>query len=199
MALKAISTAALPLRPWPAPGEWTYRDYLDLPEDGNQYEIIWGELYMTPAPNTLHQLILSELGFTLQTFVKTGNLGVVLYAPCDVLLEPGGTPIEPDIMFISNQRLGMITPRNVQGAPDLIIEILSPSNPEHDRHRKYDLYEQHGVAEYWIVDPEARSIEVYGLAEGAYALVGRFGAGETARSNLLKGFTVAVGEVIPEV
>lgn len=107
-------------------------------------------------------------------------------------------PVEPDILFISNQHTGMITARNVQGAPNLIIEILSPSNPEHDRRRKYDLYEQHGMAEYWIVDPEAWSIEVYGLAEGAYALLGHFGAEETARSNLLEGFTVTVGEVIPE-
>jgi Uma2 family endonuclease len=144
-------------------------------------------------------LILSELGFALQTFIKASNLGIVLYAPCDVLLEPGGTPVEPDILFISNQRTGIITSRNVQGAPDLIIEILSPSNPEHDRHRKYDLYEQHGVAEYWIVDPETRSIEVYGLAEGAYSLLGHFGAEEMARSNLLKGFTVAVSEAIPKV
>ncbi len=196
MVLKAISTVALPLRQWPAPDEWTYEDYLDLPDDGYRYEIIWRELYMTPAPNTKHQMILSELGFALQSFVKARELGVVLYAPCDVLLEPGGTPVEPDILFIAQERSHIITAQNVQGTPDLIIEILSPFNPEHDRHRKYDLYEQSGVAEYWIVDPEAMTIEVFGLMEqDTYSLLGRFGVGKAAVSKVLKGFSVAVDEI----
>lgn len=199
MALKAISTAALPLRQWPAPGEWTYEDYLDLPDDGTRYEIIWGELYMTPAPNVDHQMSSGELEFALRNFVKKHNLGVVLDAPCDVILEPGGTPVEPDIFFISQERNHLITPKNVQGAPDLIVEILSPSNPEHDRERKFRLYEQSGVSEYWLVDIEAGTIEVFVRREGGYVLLGRFGPGQVATSEVLKGFSLAVDDVMPGV
>lgn len=197
MALKAISTAALSIRQWPAPGEWTYQDYLDLPDDGFRYEVIGGELYMIAAPNMSHQMISGELEFALRAFVKTHRLGFVLDAPCDVLLEPGGTPVEPDILFIARERAHIITQQNVRGAPDLIIEILSPSNPEHDRERKYHLYAESGVREYWIVDPEAHTIEVFVLAERAYSLAGRFGPGEVAASSVLSGFKVAIDEVMP--
>lgn len=196
MVIKAISTMAAPLRQWPAPGQWTYQDYLDLPDDGYQYEIIWGELYMAPAPNIGHQKTSGELEFALRNFVKKHNLGFVLDALCDVILAPGGTPVEPDILFISKERAQIITDKNVQGAPDLIIEILSPSNPEHDRERKYKLYRESGVAEYWIVDIEACAIEVYVLRQGAYQLRGRFASGQAATSQILAGFSVEVDEVI---
>jgi len=197
MALKAISTIAAPLRRWPAPGNWTYQDYLDLPDDGYRYEIIGGELYMSPAPSPQHQRILAELLFALQLFVKTHKLGAVLPAPCDVLLEAGGTPVEPDILFIAQERSHIITLKNIQGPPDLIIEILSSSNPEHDRERKFKLYQDSGVAEYWLVDPEARAIEVFVLDQGQYQLLGRFESGQRAISKGLAGFEVGVNEVMP--
>jgi len=198
MVLKAISTAALPLRRWPAPGEWTYQDYLDLPDDGNRYEVIWGELYMmTPAPSTRHQRVLRDLGFALWNYVREHDAGEVLIAPCDLVMEPGATPVQPDILFVARNRLDIITERNVHGVPSLLIEILSPNTPRHDRETKFDLYEQSGVAEYWIVDPEARTIEVFVLEQNRYTLRGRFGAGEEAASEILPGFLVAVDEVIP--
>lgn len=196
MPLKAISTAALPLRSWPAPGEWTYEDYRDLPDDGYRYEIIEGELYMTPAPNIGHQRSSGELEYALQTFVKTRNLGIVLHAPCDVILEPKATPVQPDILFVAKERLDIITEQNVHGPPDLIIEILPPATRDFDREKKFALYEQAGVQEYWLVDPDHHTIEVFVLAEGAYTLLGRFGAGELARSQILAGFSVAVEEVV---
>lgn len=198
MAFKAISTTAATLRRWPAPGQWTYQDYLELPDDGYRYEIIWGELYMTPAPGIGHQKTSGELEYLLRSFVKSNNLGTVLDAPCDVILEPGGTPVEPDILFISKEREAIIGEKNINGAPDLIIEILSPSNPEHDRQRKFKLYQESGVAEYWIVDSEARVIEVFALQDSRYLLVGRFGSGRRATSQLLAGFSVAVDEVISQ-
>jgi Uma2 family endonuclease len=198
MALKAISTAAIPLRQWPAPGEWTYQDYLDLPDDGNRYEVIWGELYMmTPAPSTLHQRTSRNLGFALWRYVQEHNLGEVLLAPCDLVMEPGATPVQPDLLFIAQDCLDIITEKNVRGTPNLIVEILSSSNPEHDRERKFHLYEQSSVAEYWIVDPGVRSIEVFVLRQGAYSLLERFGPGEEATSQVLRGFSVAVDDVIP--
>ncbi len=196
MTLKAISTAALPLRQWPEPGAWTYEDYRELPDDGYRYEVIEGELYMTPAPNIGHQKSSGELELALRIFVKKNKLGVVLDAPCDVVLEPNGTPVQPDILFVSNDRLNIITEQNVSGPPDLIIEILSPSTRDHDRDTKFTLYEEAGVREYWLVDPAARMIEVFVLAEGAYTLLGRFGAEESARSQVLAGFSVTVAEVV---
>src|SRR5690606_27422899 len=100
MVWKAISTAALPLRRWPGPGEWTYEDYRQLPDDGYRYEIIEGELYMTPAPNIGHQRSSRNLEYALWHVVKKNTLGEVLDAPCDLIL-PGGTPVQPDIMFIA--------------------------------------------------------------------------------------------------
>jgi Uma2 family endonuclease len=199
MALKAISTIAANLRQWPAPSRWNYADYLELPDDGNLYEVIEGELFMTPAPGTKHQLVSGELEFALQTFVKSQNLGVVLNAPCDVLLEPGGMPVEPDIFFISRSRLNIITSQNIQGPPDLIIEIISPSNPEHDRDRKFKLYQESRVTEYWIVDPEVQTIEVFLLQQEVYILHGRFGAGQAATSSVLKDFRVDVDEIFSGV
>jgi Uma2 family endonuclease len=196
MVLKAISTTALPLRQWPGPGEWTYQDYLDLPDDGYRYEIIWGELYMTPAPSTRHQRISRNLEFALWDYVKKHDLGEVLDAPCDVVMEPGATPVQPDLLFVAKERLKIITAKNVNGAPDLLVEILSSGSREYDQVTKFDLYAQAGVAEYWIIDPQAGVIEVFVLAEGVYARLGRFSQGETAKSKVLAGFTVAVAEVI---
>ena len=195
MVVKAISTAALSVRQWPEPGAWTYQDYQDLPDDGYRYEIICGELYMSPAPNTGHQLTSGELEYALQSFVRQRELGTVLHAPCDLIL-PGGSPVQPDILFVSKTGNAIITPEAVRGAPDLIIEILSPSNADHDRERKYNLYEQAGVVEYWLVDPQARTIEIFGLANEAYTLAGKFESGQTAVSQALSGFTVQVDEVL---
>lgn len=198
MALKAISTTALPLRQWPAPGKWTYQDYLDLPDDGNHYEIIWGELYMmTPAPTTQHQRISRNLGYALWNFVQEHHLGEILYAPCDLVIEPSATPVQPDILFVSQKRLNIITTENVMGTPDLLIEILSASNPRHDRVTKFKLYEQANVPEYWLVDPDKYTIEVYVLHGKKYKLWGRFGPGEKATSAVLSGFTIAVSQIFP--
>lgn len=197
MALKAISTAALPLRQWPAPGEWTYEDYLDLPDDGYRYEVIYGDLYMTPAPNINHQRTSGELEYALQRFVKQQDLGLVLHAPCDLILELHAAPVQPDIFFIAKERLDIVAEQSVQGVPDFIVEILSPSDSGYDRDRKFNLYRQAGVPEYWIVDPEKRTIEVFVLSEGTYSLGGRFGAGQAAASKVLVGFSVAVAAVMP--
>ncbi|MDX1522979.1 MAG: Uma2 family endonuclease [Anaerolineae bacterium] len=196
MAWKAISTKALPLRQWPAPGEWTYADYRDLPDDGYIYEVIDGELYMTPAPNIGHQQISRNLEYLIWQFVKTQNLGEVLYAPCDVVL-PGGTPVQPDILFVKQARLTIITEQAVEGAPDLIIEILSPSNSNFDRVDKYALYERAGVPEFWIVDPDKKTIEVFALQEGNFTQIDAAQAGGSVASKMLPGFSVAVDEVMP--
>lgn len=185
-------------RPWPPEqGEWIYEDWLRLPDDGWKYEVIKGVLYMAPAPRPRHQAISRELLYRLLSHVEAQALGEVYYAPIDVFLPEQETPVQPDLLFIARDRLDIVRPdEGIYGAPDLIVEILSPSDWYTDRKVKFPLYAETGVREYWMVDPKARTIEVYVLREATYELLGRWGAGEVARSEVLPEFEVAVDEVL---
>ena len=150
----------------------TYRDYEALPADGRRYEIHEGELSVTPAPSPRHQEISGNLNEVLRHHVKTRGLGKVFYAPIDCI--PGETSIvQPDLVFLDTNRLSLISDRGIEGAPTLVVEILSPSTTLIDRSTKRQLYRRYGVPYYWIVDPEARTIEAYSLSEGEYQLVTR--------------------------
>ena len=182
----------------PAQGLWTYDDYARLPDDGMRYEVIRGELYMSAAPRPIHQRIIVRISSSLDTFLRQRNLGEILTAPIDVLLpQKLGDPVQPDIVVIRSERLQIVGELNIQGAPDLVMEVLSPSNPAHDRDLKYELYAEAGVPEYWIIDPHERTVEIFVLSSGAYELLGRFGENETAHSQVLDGFAVSVNEIIP--
>jgi len=183
---------------WPPPqGEWTYEDYLGLSTDGWRYEIIHGRLSMVPAPRPVHQLIVGELLTALIVFLHQHPLGKVFPAPTDVLVPGKAEPVQPDLVFVAAERLDIITQRAIEGVPDLAVEVLSPSNWLDDRRTKFALYAEIRVREYWIVDPDEQTVEVFSLREGRYALVGRFGPDETLRSGLLPGFEVAVGDLFP--
>lgn len=138
---------------------YTYEDYAKLPE-GAPYQLIGGELVMTPSPVPYHQIILMKIGTSIANYVMPKNLGLVLFAPIDVYLEEEET-YQPDIIFISNKRMNIVGEKKIEGAPDLVIEILSPSTAYYDLRKKYWKYEEYGVKEYWIVDPDGRSVEVY--------------------------------------
>jgi len=181
----------------PAQGQWTYADYQRLPDDGWRYEVIEGDLHMTPAPSTKHQTVGFNLKLAIGSFVKANKSGCVLDAPIDVRLGKFADPVQPDILFIRQERLGIIKGGWIEGAPDWIVEILSPSNWLDDRRTKYRLYARAGVGEYWIVDPDQRQVEVFVLRHGDYALVGRFGPGERAHSEVLAGFQIDVDEMCP--
>lgn len=182
----------------PTGGVWTYDDYALLPDDGKRYEVIRGELYMSAAPRPLHQRVITRLSFFLEGFLEDSALGTVFVAPIDVILpENLGDPVQPDIIFVRNDRLDIVGETNIEGSPDLAIEVLSPSNPAHDRSLKYQLYQEAGVAEYWIIDPLDRTVEVYALQDGTYQQFGKWSDGETAHSVVLKGFSVPVDEIIP--
>src|SRR3954451_5464287 len=137
----------------------TYDDYVALPDDGNRYEVIDGELLLVPAPNEFHQRVSMNLTLILGPFVRTAKLGDLYYAPFDVVLSDTNI-VQPDILFISAARSRVITERNVQGSPDLVVEILSASQPGRDEVTKRRLYTEFDVAEYWIVDPGRRSVRV---------------------------------------
>ena len=175
----------------------TYADYLETSDD-ERYELLHGELVMAPAPLTDHQLVVMELGSQLHTFVKDRGLGAVLSAPTDVVLSDTDV-VQPDILFVSNERRYIRTRENIQGAPDLVVEILSPATAERDRSVKFELYAQHSVQEYWIVDPDARTITVFLLNEGAFEEVDTYSAGETLTSPMLAGFSIALDEIFGDI
>lgn len=183
--------------PWPPPqGEWTYQDYLRLPDDGWQYEIVKGVLYMVPAPTTSHQGASRNLEFRMWDFVQKYHLGKVFFAPTDVYLPGQETPVQPDLLFVAIERLEIISERGIEGTPDLVVEIISPRTWWRDLKVKLPLYEKTGVSECWIVNPEKQTIEVYFLEGKSYALLGHWKNGEVARSQVLDGFQVAVDEVM---
>ncbi len=193
----AVPVALEAERKWPPrQGEWTYEDWCRLPDDGWQYEVIDGVLYMNPAPTTTHQRISRNLEFAFWLFARDEQAGEVFDAPTDVYLPGQETPVQPDLLFISAEREDIISERGIEAAPDIVVEILSPRNWWQDRRVKMPLYEETGVKEFWIVDPDEQDIEVYVLREGRYALLNRWGPGEVAQSDVLSGFDVAVDMVM---
>ena len=138
----------------------TYDDFVLFPDDGKRHELIDGEHYVSPSPNLRHQRVLASLNFLLYGFVRDRRLGDVFFAPLDVVFTIHDV-VEPDLIFVSNARASILTAANLQGSPDLVVEVLSPSNRRYDEVRKRGLYERAEVSEYWIVDPEADTVKVY--------------------------------------
>jgi Uncharacterized protein conserved in cyanobacteria, COG4636 len=167
-----VVTVAVPIV-GPPQGRWTYADYAALPDDGNRYEIIAGVLYTTPAPGAGHQSVSARLVTFLVTHVEFAGLGRVFAAPVDVELAPD-TVVQPDIVVILSANLDRITPSRIIGAPDLVVEILSPGTAGYDRREKQDAYARAGVGEYWIVDPGAQTVELLTLDQGGYRSHGVF-------------------------
>ena len=172
----------------------TYADYCRTP-DGERYELLDGELVMSPSPRLPHQEICMELGALLHLFVKTRGLGRVYSAPCDVVLSETDV-VQPDLLFVANERAHILFDGdNVQGAPDLVVEILSPSTANRDRTLKRALYAQYSVQEYWLVDPDARTVTVLRLGAAGFTVVARYGAGQTLTSPILPGFTANLDDL----
>jgi len=195
---QSAARAAIPQNyQWPKQGQWTYEDYCRLPDDGWIYEVIEGELYMSPAPLTRHQRCKIRLAHALYVFAQKHDAGEVLDAPLDVMLPDLATPVQPDIVFVAKSRADIVKEERIEGVPDLMVEVLSPWNWIVDRRKKFVVYAKAGVREYCIVDPQGRTIELFVLKKGAFELVGKYGVGKTVRSKVLKGFVAAVKEVCP--
>lgn len=192
-----IATKPKPAASRTGPRRWTFAELVaELPETNQPTELWDGELLKSPSPSFFHQKLVDRFHDLLKAWVRRHKLGDTVAAPMDMVLTPTQS-VQPDVMFIANERLGIIGER-VGGAADLVVEVLSPGSRRRDRLDKRDLYEQHGVQEYWLIDPEARTVEALRLERGEYQLVGRWRPGETAVSNLLKGFEVPVGELFGE-
>jgi len=170
--------------------KFTYDDYLQLPED-KRYEVIEGEFYMVPSPSYQHQTISAHLFRAIDHYVRTHKLGEVSYAPLDVILSEENV-LQPDILFVSRERFDIITERNIQGAPDLVVEILSPTTARRDKELKQKVYARFGVREYWLADPNTSTIEVMSLTEAGFERAGLYHEGATLRSPLLGGLSIEV-------
>ena len=167
---------------------YTYEDYLKTPE-GERYELIEGDLVMTPSPVTKHQRLSRHIAFAIDKFVTDHKLGEIFIAPYDVCLDDENV-VQPDILFVSKERAGIVGEKNIQGAPDMVIEILSESTAYRDLVQKKRLYARFGVREYWIVDPGEEFVEIYCLKDNVYALWKSFSKNETLESPMFPDFRI---------
>jgi Uma2 family endonuclease len=159
--------------------------------------VIEGELYMVPAPTPIHQDSGGEIFAAFRDYGRKYNAGKAYMAPIDVILPGRSKPVHPDVLFVVKKRLGIVKKERIEGAPDVIVEVLSPSNWRKDRGEKFVNYAKAGVREYWIVDPKARTIELFVLRGHTYELIGKYGVGEKVRSEILPDFEAKVEEVCP--
>jgi Uma2 family endonuclease len=179
---------------WPLQGDWTETDYFTLPDTNRLIELSEGELIMPPHPTETHQRVVLSLVLAFQSFVEAHNLGVVRFAPLPVRLWPDKIR-EPDILYVSHSHADRIG-EQAYGPPDLVVEVISASTRRTDRIEKFVEYARAGISEYWLVDPQAQSIEVFVLEDDAYTLLVKAVSGEKVYSKLLDGFEVAVDEII---
>lgn len=176
--------------------KYTYQDYLLFPDDGNRHEIIGGEHYVSPAPSLRHQIIASNFHLLVGPFVRENRLGHFLFAPLDVVLSDEDV-VQPDLLFISNERSSIAQKRGAFGAPDLVVEIFSDSTRKRDETMKLGLYDVMGVIEYWLADPDAETIKVYRSRSGGLGFVAELSAaaGDRLETPLLPGLSIALEQI----
>src|SRR5512141_1019712 len=172
---------------------FTYDDYARLPDD-RRYEVIDGELFLTPAPTPYHQIVKGRIERLLEDHVERGSLGMVLDAPCDVVLSQFDV-LQPDIFFISTGRLATIGEKYISAAPDLVVEVLSPGTRKRDRFLKSKRYARFSVREMWIADPSKKAIEVFVNTEGGFRRKALYARDDVLCSPLLPGLEVPLARV----
>lgn len=174
---------------------WTYDEMVaELPETLQPTELWNGEIVMSPAPHPNHQEIVLNFAQRLKDFAGKKNLGKVYVSPVDVVLTQKRV-VQPDVLFISKARLGIVK-NFIDGVPDLAMEVISETSWQRDRIQKKALYEQCGLPEYWIIDPDSETIEVFALIKGVYQLHSRGVGVQPAKSKLLAGFSLAFRDLL---
>ncbi|PYV25839.1 MAG: Uma2 family endonuclease [Acidobacteria bacterium] len=173
--------------------KFTHADLLVMPDDGKRREIVDGELFVTPSPLAGHQLVVSRTAAAFLLFLHDHRIGELFVAPLDVILSEYDV-LEPDLLFVLNEHRNIMRDW-IRGAPDLVIEVLSPSTGSRDRGPKLKAYARFGVPEYWIVDPDNRAVEVYRLAQTGYPEPRRFLEPDILASPLLPAFALAVRDI----
>jgi Uma2 family endonuclease len=173
---------------------WTFDELVEeLPESNQPCELWDGELIMPPAPDPLHQDIVFSIARRLDAFVRRRKLGKVFITPIDVVFTQSRV-VQPDVIYISNKNRRAIQDR-IRGVPDLVVEVISEGSWRRDRVDKRTLYEQFSVPEYWIIDPESETIEVFILSKGTYRVHCKAAGNEKATSKLLLRFSVSFEEL----
>ena len=175
----------------------TVKDYEALPE-GAPYQLIEGELVMSPAPNPFHQELLKRVFLRFYKAVEEAGNGKVLFAPVDVYLDEENA-FQPDLVVLLKDSLEKITEKGVKGAPDVVVEVLSPSTAYYDLRKKKEVYERAGVKEYWIVDPEMEEVEVYTNEGGSFRIFSKAKKEGKVRSSLIKGLEIELKDLFEEV
>ncbi len=176
---------------------WTYEDYLKL-DDDKRYEIIDGELLEIPAPSTTHQRLVKRIVLFLDKFVEEKDLGEVFVSPVDVILSDTNV-VQPDVAFVSKERSDIVKEKGVFGAPDLVVEVISPSTLKRDTEDKKRIYAEHGVKELWLVFPGEKAVEVFTIKGGSYEICSFSYEEGSVKSCNLKGFELNLGELFKEV
>jgi Uma2 family endonuclease len=172
----------------------TFEEFRELPSDGKRYELVRGEVHVTPAPATRHQAVVQNLTINLGSHVIKNHLGEVWTAPLDVRLS-GETALQPDLIFISNARAGIIQENWIAGAPDLIVEVLSPSTAAYDRATKLPIYADAGVPEVWLIDSQAKTAEVLKLQGKKYFVEATHAGDQVLTSNLFPGWQLSLDDL----
>lgn len=178
-------------------GAWTYEDLLDLPDDGRRYEIIDGMLYEIPGATSAHAFTIVNIILLLHPLLASIG-GRIVTAPLDVFFA-GANPVQPDILVLLPGGRAQVVPRGIEGPPDILIEVLSPANRNHDVLTKRALYGRAGVREYWIVDPETRTVEILTLDRDALHLAHALTANDAVISPLLGPVCDSAGHLFPEI
>ena len=173
----------------------TYEDFCLLPNDGKRYEIIGGELFVTPAPRILHQKVVTRLAHFLLSFLENKALGQVFVAPVDIVFSDFDV-VEPDIVYVSRDRASIIREMNVQGAPDLAIEVVSETTERTDRTTKLKLYGRFGVQEYWIINPRGPSAEIYRRQNEVFEIAAKLNTSDSLTSPLFPGFSLPLSRLL---
>lgn len=178
----------------PGAFHWTYEEYVRRTVEGEYFEIIDGEAYVNPVPTSWHQSASRNLEFLLMLFLRGKDLGILHHAPFDVVFADD-VLLQPDIVVIAKQNVPMVKKAGLFGAPDFIVEVLSPSTESRDRNEKLAVYARFGVREYWLVDPELLRIEVFVLESGRLVLKATHDSGDARSLAVLPGFTAPLAEV----
>ncbi len=185
------------MKPVTAPSvKFTYEDFLNFPNDGKRHEIIDGDHYVTPSPNTKHQTVSFNLTVLVGTYLQHHPIGAVFTAPFDVVFSDLSV-VEPDLLYISRERANILTDQHVRGAPDLVVEILSPGTRKTDEVTKRKLYERFDVQEYWVIDPELETIKVYRRGDGGFVRAAELAAeaGDIVTTPLLPECSISLAEL----
>ena len=172
----------------------SFEEFRQLPIDGKRYELVRGEVHVTPAPATRHQAIVQNLSGNLWPFVIKNHLGEVWTAPLDVRLSRD-TALQPDLIFVSNARAGIIQENWIAGAPDLVVEVLSPSTAAYDRATKLPIYAEAGVLEFWLIDSQAKTVEVLKLQGKKYLVDASLAGDQVLTSNLFPGWQLPLRDL----